>query len=495
MRDKAKSKAQLIAELSALRQQVAELEARVGDCQQTQERLSNIAANLPGAVYEFVFHPDGRIALPYISAGTYQISGLEPPEAMAHPERLLERIHPDDRLTPERFAQVYRDPTLPFIYESRIMSLSGHTKWVRDIARVTIQENGTIIFHGIALDITEHKILTETQQRYEFIVNTSKEFMTLINREHVYEAANKAYCQAHLKTPAEIIGRTVAEIWGEERYSSQIKPYLDACFAGQEMSYQGWFEFAALGRRYFNVTYYPYFDPKGNVSHSVVVSHDVTNGKQVEAQLQASLQEKEILLQEIHHRVKNNLQIITSLLDFQTEFIQDKQAITAFSDSQSRIKSIALVHELLYNSENLAQIDLSQYMRNLVDDLLHTYGEQTTAVTTQIEVDAGPEGLWLDINTAIPCGLIINELVSNALKHAFVGRQTGSISLKAQWLGDNLVLQVRDDGIGLPESLDFRQTTSLGLQLVNMLTQQLKGQLQWERQNGATFTLSFTRPK
>lgn len=127
--------------------------------------------------------------------------------------------------------------------------------------------------------ITAENKHPEMWQRYEFIVNASKEFLSLINHDHVYEAVNETYCRVHNKTQPEIIGKSVADLWGEGRYLSQIKPHLEACLAGQQTHYQGWFEFATLGQRYFDVDYYPYYDSAGNVTHAVVVSRDMTERK------------------------------------------------------------------------------------------------------------------------------------------------------------------------------------------------------------------------
>jgi two-component sensor histidine kinase len=213
-----------------------------------------------------------------------------------------------------------------------------------------------------------------------------------------------------------------------------------------------------------------------------------------EERIRASLQEKEVLLQEIHHRVKNNLQIISSLLDLQTQHLGDREVVAMFRDSRDRIKSMALIHERLYQSEDLAHIDFGSYIETLSTNLFRSYGEQVDGVA----LEARAEGITLDIDTAIPCGLIINELVSNALKHAFPDGRTGTVSValdRAEEGADTYLLRVRDNGVGLPAGVDVRTTSSLGLRLVNVLVRQLRGTIELDATAGTEFRISFRAAK
>lgn len=198
--------------------------------------------------------------------------------------------------------------------------------------------------------------------------------------------------------------------------------------------------------------------------------------------------EKEILLKEIHHRVKNNLQIISSLLYLQSRGIHDESIIELFEDSQNRIKSIALVHERLYQTQGMARIQLDSYIQELTAHLFHACGAKADTICLRLDID----DISLGLDTAIPCGLILNELVSNALKYAFPTRQEGTIHIAIHRNPeDTLTLTVRDDGIGLPEEIDFRHTESLGLQLVTMLVTQLQGTIALHAQQGTAFVISF----
>jgi PAS domain S-box-containing protein len=205
-----------------------------------------------------------------------------------------------------------------------------------------------------------------------------------------------------------------------------------------------------------------------------------------EAKIKASLKEKEILLQEIHHRVKNNLQVISSLLNLQSQGIQDKKTLEVFQESQNRIRSMALIHEKLYRSSDLARVDFAEYIRNLASFLIRSYRSRA------VRLDLQAADIYLSIDNAVPCGLIVNELISNALKHAFVDGREGEICVLMQQLADQRVkLVVRDNGVGLPKDVDYMNTGSLGLQLVTMLVQQLDGTIEIRNNVGAEFVIMF----
>jgi len=219
-----------------------------------------------------------------------------------------------------------------------------------------------------------------------------------------------------------------------------------------------------------------------------ILVNAIERGKAVRAQTQ-SLREKEVLLREIHHRVKNNMQVISSLLDMQSEYIKSEHYIEMFRESRNRIKSMALIHEKLYRTWDLTNIDLNDYINDLADNLFTAYGLDSAGIV--LKVKAGTVSLKID--TAIPCGLIINELISNSLKYAFAGREKGEIAITLHPAGENGVeLVVADNGNGLPEGLDFRNTETLGLQLVTSLAEhQLQGRVEMNRTNGTEFRITF----
>ncbi|MEN6291006.1 MAG: histidine kinase dimerization/phosphoacceptor domain -containing protein [Methanobacterium sp.] len=261
----------------------------------------------------------------------------------------------------------------------------------------------------------------------------------------------------------------------------------------------------------------PIFD-KNNFKGFVCGSKNINYRKIAEEQIKTSLEEKEVLLKEIHHRVKNNMQIISSLLSLQSRYIKDENYLAVFKEGQNRVKSMAMIHEGLYKSDNLARINFEEYVHNLISGLFSSYGIDKDIIKTKINLD----NILLDIDTAIPLGLILNELISNSLKHAFPhnipnsknftftdhaveinnssniqfapsGGITSEINILLSQNEDMLKLVVGDNGIGFPENINFKNTESLGLQLVNTLVNQLNGEIKLEKENGTKFTLNLKK--
>lgn len=220
------------------------------------------------------------------------------------------------------------------------------------------------------------------------------------------------------------------------------------------------------------------------------IAVDITDRKMAEELIKNSLQEKELLLKEIHHRVKNNLQIVSSLITLQSEYIKDKEGQKAFAESRNRIDTMALIHEKLYMSVDISKIDFSDYVNELVGNLFISYGINNDIIKSKIDI----ANVFFDINTAIPLGLLINELVSNIMKHAFPEGRKGEflISLYLEE-ADKFTLVISDNGIGFPQDLDFANTRSLGLKLVNSLTKQLGGTIELDRKTGTTFKIIFQK--
>lgn len=232
-----------------------------------------------------------------------------------------------------------------------------------------------------------------------------------------------------------------------------------------------------------------YTDDDTTLLATIAQGTDITERKQAEDEVRSSLREKEVLLKEIHHRVKNNLQVISSLLSLQLAQVNDKQAVELFREGRDRVRSMAFIHEELYRDKHLSHVDFPGYVRTLTSSLFRSYGVNSSTVALEIDTS----DVMLGIDTAIPCGLIVNELVSNSLKHAFPEGRKGKIrvSLRAESNG-KFVLVIHDDGIGLPLDVDSRNAQSLGLQLVYTLTEQIEGTIELNREHGTEFRIVFT---
>jgi two-component sensor histidine kinase/PAS domain-containing protein len=232
----------------------------------------------------------------------------------------------------------------------------------------------------------------------------------------------------------------------------------------------------------------PLYDTGGMLVGAVESVRDITDRKISEDKVRHTLEEKDVLLQEIHHRVKNNLQVVSALIELQIQYMKDKNSINTLRDSQNRIRTMALIHETLYRSHDLANVEFHNYIKKLVDALFDTYSVDENAILTVFDVDP----ILLDVDTAIHCGLIVNELVSNTFKHAFPDGRQGTITIGFHRSGPDFILTYADNGVGIPAGIDFNNTESLGLKLVSLLsTEQLDGTIHLSREQGVQYRIEF----
>jgi len=330
------------------------------------------------------------------------------------------------------------------------------------------------------------KILQESEQKYRTIVDSTEDSIYLVDRECRYLFMNEKYL-SRLGLPLDkVIERSYAEFHSEEETKDCSRKVKEVFETAKSVSYESR---SQRDGKYFLRTLSPVEKPDGSISAVIANSKDITSRKQAEEKIKASLREKEVLLREIHHRVKNNMQVISSLLNLQSIHIKDKEALEMFKESQDRIRSMALIHEKLYRSKDLASIDIAGYIRDLTTSLIHSYGASAAAIKVNIDV----RDIFLDITASIPCGLIINELVSNSLKHAFPDGREGDLKIAMHRTnGDKIELIVSDNGIGFPEDMDFRKTESLGMQVAITLVEQLDGTIELDRSKGTAFKIGFS---
>ncbi|MGD2247632.1 MAG: histidine kinase N-terminal 7TM domain-containing protein [Candidatus Methanofastidiosia archaeon] len=366
----------------------------------------------------------------------------------------------------------------PLVYDVRISPL---TDW-----------QGNCISQIIQLrDITDRKraqeLLQESEEKFRTIFENANDEIIYLDKDGVIIDINKKSEEIFGYKRKEVVGRHFAEldfipvkdITIMETLFKNILMYgepADALFDLEMERKGGGTIYAEVSIRLVK--------KNGEITGLLAILRDITKRKKSEEKIKSSLKEKEVLLREIHHRVKNNLQIVSSLLNLQSSYIKDDKYKEMFRDSQSRIRSMGLIHEKLYQSKDLARIDLEEYIKTLVHDLVRSYGAHAVTIVTEIE------DISLDVDTAIPCGLIINELVSNSLKHAFPHGK-GKVSVSIHFVNGDVELVVSDDGIGMPD-IDFKTTETLGLRLVNILADdQLGGEVALEKNGGTTFYVRF----
>ncbi|MBC7411476.1 MAG: PAS domain-containing protein [Bacteroidia bacterium] len=235
----------------------------------------------------------------------------------------------------------------------------------------------------------------------------------------------------------------------------------------------------------------PIFDKQNKVTEISIIGQVANERKLAELKLKQSLQEKEVLLKEVHHRVKNNLQVISSLLNLQSDFVEDIKILKVLKESQNRVKSMSYIHEILYQTNEFGNIPFEQYLKSILFNLVDSYRK----VGLRVSVETNFEEINIDLDTSIPCGLIVNELVSNSLKYAFEDRTEGKIIMTCKNVGSKIELSIKDNGKGFPTDFDVKNAQSLGMQLVFALTEQIDGTIEIINNNGSEFLINFAPQK
>ena len=387
-------------------------------------------------------------------------------------------VHPDDV---DRVMRFHKNRILgkkaPSRYEFRGIRKDGSTLYLEVNASKLKEGNNIKGTRSYIWDITERKKAEEALQ-------ASEAFNFALFQHNPMEIIVVDYAGKIIKT--NLARRKSGDRWpniGDVMYKDyaakhEIDMYAELMESIRSKKTKDFPELK-YGSKYLSIIIAPF--PMG----AIIISQDITKLKRAERQIMASLREKEILLQEIHHRVKNNMQVISSILNLQSRSIKSKKVLEIFKSSQDRVRSMALIHERLYQSKDFAKVDFSRYVQSLTGYLFNSYGIGSEAI--RLTMDIKDISLW--INSAIPCGLIINELVSNSLKYAFPDRKKGEIKIAMHPLNENEIeLTVSDNGIGIPKEVDIRHTKSLGLHLVTILAEdQLQGEIKLDRTRGTSF--------
>ncbi len=423
----------------------------------------------------------------------YRIFGV-PLGTKLNLEVFMECVHPDDRVyvTKEWTAALQG---VPYDIEHRLL-VNGKVKWVHEKANVEFDKNGKALLGiGFTQDITQLKIAEEKIRKKDL------EFRKLSKHlpDMIYQFSRKPDGTYYVPISSEgivnIFGCTPQDVVDTFEPVARVihTDDFERVVETVEISAKNLSPFRCeyrvvlpeKGVQWILSNSTPELLPDGTVTW-FGFTVNITDRKQAEEQIKKDLLEKEVLIREIHHRVKNNLQVIISLLSLQSEKIEDPEIRDVFNQSRNRVYSMAMVHEQLYQSKELSKIEMQKYIETIVRDLKIMYAPQKY-IKSNIQVDS----IYFDVVHAIPCGLILNELVSNAYKHAFKNREKGEIIVKLSAKSEKYELVVKDDGAGLPPKFDPEHTDTLGMQLVKMLSLQLEGDLKIENKRGTSFTLEF----
>ena len=450
---------------------------------EADQRYKDIIEHLPYAIY--IYFEDKFV---YSNTAGLKLLGFENNDEL-YGKSVWDIVHKDYHgFISEKNSRVENGiDYIPF-YENKLIRKDGKVISVEAFS-IPFKIKDKIAIQVFAKDITDRKLAEETVRKLSRAVEQSSASIVITDLNGDIEYVNPKFCEVTGYSIEEVVGNNPRVLKSGEGTSDMYQNLWSTISQGKEWS--GIFYNKRKDGSFFweSALISPIKNESGNITHYLGIKEDITEQKLKDEKLQSSLKEKELMLREIHHRVKNNLQIISSLLKLQATYITDPIALEYFRVSQDRVKSMALIHQQLYRSTDLSSIDFGDYLRNLTTHLFQAYGANEKNIVLNIEAN----NIFIGIDSAIPCGLLINELISNSLKHAFPGSKRGKILIKMESIGDNrFVLTVSDDGIGFPEDLDFKNTKSLGMQLVITLTEQIDATIELIRDKGTTFRISFS---
>ena len=428
----------------------------------------------------------------YWSDEIYRIFGRSPQEFGATYEAFLSNVHPDDRdYVNNKVIEALSGK--PFSIDHRIILANEEERLVHEQGEVIFDEKNTPIrMRGTVQDITELKKSEEKIETLANIVESSSDAIMTGSLDGIVTSWNKGAEQIYGYSAEEILGQN-ASILEPDHLKREVKKFNEKIKRGEKVKNYETLRLKKDGTPInVSVTLSPIFDASGKLTAISVIARDITERIKAEKSLMKTEGARK---KEIHHRIKNNLQVISSLLDLQADKFNDTKVIEAFRESQSRVISMALIHEELYKEEGTDTLNFSEYLKMLANNLFQTYILSSKNILLNMDLE---ENVLINMDTAVPLGIIVNELVSNSLKHAFPGRDKGEIRIKLHKEERDseksafFTLTVSDDGVGIPENIDIEKLDSLGLQLVTSLVDQLDGVLELKRDNGTEFTLRFT---
>jgi PAS domain S-box-containing protein len=484
---------QVRARTADLTRSLDELRAAQTTVQETSSRLLKIAGRVPGMVYQYLLRPDGSGCMPFASDYIQNIYRMSPQSVQEDASAVFAIIHPDDIAGVVASIQASADHLTAWHHEYRVKYDDGGMRWLSGNALPERLPDGSVLWHGFITDITERKKADEKLRQFSRIVQQAPMAIVITDLAGNIEYINPQVTHATGYTPEDVYGQNPRIMQSGLTPPETYQDMWATLLAGGV--WQGELENRKKNGEFFaeQAVLAPVVDADGQVTHYVALKQDITERRRVHQALETSLKEKVALLNEVHHRVKNNLQVITSLLRLEAGRSNQPDTKLVLKEMKGRIRAMALLHETLYRSGNFAAVDLGGYLKQLATQAFRAQSNGLVRLNLQLD----PVQVSMDLAT--PCGLLVNELISNGLKHAFPPGRTGEllIELRAQPSNRNEPpkwrLQVRDNGIGLPADFDERREHSLGLQLVSDLVQQIGGKLVFasEAGTGTTFSVAF----
>jgi len=492
---------------------------RVSEELKEKERsIRTLLNNLPGMAYRVSV--DHEWTIEFVSFGSENVVGYAPDDLLSGRITSQDIIFPEDyeMVKSEMIKSIKEKSGFQIVY--RIITPKKCIKWVWEKGECIFNDFGDpIAIEGFITDITERvnaeNLIRESRENYKNLVENFPDGIAIsVNQNIVY------FNQTCLK----LLGINYQDIITEKDFlkhidnlkRKKIQKQINDARLGKENNFEEVVFNRFDNKKEINIELKALHYLYNNEDAVQIITRDISTQKELETQkihskimeesnivlqkeilerkiteekLNNSLYEKEILLKEVHHRVKNNLQIISSILNLQTSFIDSPEVIEMVHESQNRIKSMALVHENLYKNKDISKIDFKEYVKNLVGNLYRSYGIDSTKISLSLDI----EQVYLSLDIGIPCGLILNELITNSIKYAFKGIEKGKIFVHLQTISSNKYsLIIADNGIGMKKNINIHNTNTLGLQLVITLVEQIEGEIKVESKNGTKFTITFS---
>ena len=416
-------------------------------------------------------------------------------------EGWIKLIHPEDIARLKDAVELHRTSTAPIYYEYKILHKDGSYRYWSDHGRPVLNDEGLPCkWIGVCKDITERKnveiALKLSEQRFHAIFDQTFQFIGLMTTKGILIEANQAALDFYDISKSDVLDIPFWEApwWTHSpELQDMLRDAVRRAALGEFVRFEASHPAPDGVLHYVDVSIKPVIDDSGNVHLLIPEGRDITARKEMEAELRASFKEKELLLQEVHHRVRNNFEIISSLLDLVGGSTNNRNTQNILRDASARIHSMALIHSQLYQRRSFDRVDMREFAQILMNHLLSIYNDNGK----KIEIVIGPSNVYLSLNQAIPSALVLNELVSNAFKHAFNGKKNGTIQISIHSeTEDNITLKVKDDGNGIPKGIDFNKTRGLGLKLTKHLVEgQLKGEVLISYRSGTEIRVGFKKEK
>ncbi|MDD2882090.1 MAG: transporter substrate-binding domain-containing protein [Rhodoferax sp.] len=486
----------VVAKTAALTASLTELRAAQSQLQANSERFQKIASRLPGMVYQFLLRPDGSFCFPFASPSIRDIYRVSPESVLEDSAAVVANIHPADLARVLESIRLSAQNLTPWQHEYRVKFDDGTVRWLFGNSLPERLADGSVLWHGFITDITERRKADDKLRQLSRITEQSPVAIVITNLAGTIEYANPMFTEVTGYAADELdgcnprilqSGLTPLEVYRDMWANLKAGRVWHGELVNRKKSGEFFTEQVVIA---------PVVGAYGKVTHYVALKEDITERRKLDQALQASLQEKVALLNEVHHRVKNNLQVITSLLRLEAGRSSQPDTKAVLQEMQGRIRAMALLHESLYRSGTFASVDLASYLKQLATQAFRAQGSGAVRLTLLLEP------VLVSMDLATPCGLLVNELISNALKHAFPPGQGGEIQValhavpgavgsSPQWC-----LRVSDTGVGLPADFEVRRAQSLGMQLASDLAQQLGGTLvvgtALATDAGASFAINFS---